>query len=128
MFDSKLWRYIFLTAILEIVIIIIISIVLIAFYPAYSIYIILGSLGVIILYLWISYHIYKPVFEHKVVQPQDEIIGNLGVAITDLNPRGQVKIRDEAWSARSVSGFIISGSKIKVIQIEGIQLIVDIQK
>ncbi|MFX1295336.1 MAG: NfeD family protein [Promethearchaeota archaeon] len=125
MFDLKLWRYIFLTAILEIVIIIIVTIILIVYYPAFTIYIAIGAIIVIIVYLLISYHIYKPVFGYKALEPQDEIIGKLGKAITDLNPRGQVKIRNEVWSARSSSGFISAGRKIKIVEMEGIQVIVE---
>ncbi len=126
MFDSRLWRYIFLTAILEIVIIIVVAIILIVYYPALTIYIIIGAIAATVIYLWISYYIYKPVFSHKAIEPRDEIVGQLGKTITDLNPRGQVKIRNETWSAKSASGFISAGTIIKVIQMDGIKVIVEI--
>ncbi|NVM55450.1 MAG: NfeD family protein [Candidatus Helarchaeota archaeon] len=125
MFDSKLWRYIFLTAILEIIIIIVSAIIIIAFYPAISIYVVIGAIAIIVIYLCFSYYIYKPVVKHQKIDPQDEIIGQTGVAITDLSPRGQVKIRSRVWSARGTSKIIISGTKIKVIQMDGIQLLVE---
>jgi len=65
------------------------------------------------------------VFTHQQVDPQDELKDQLGITITDLTPRGQVKIRSRAWSARSKSGFIPSGTKIRVIQMDGIHLIVE---
>ena len=77
------------------------------------------------IYIWISYYIYKPVATHQQVDPQDELKDQLGIAITDLTPRGQVKIRGRVWRARSKSGFIPSGTKIKVIQMDGIKLIVE---
>ncbi len=124
MIDKKLWKYILFTAILEIAIIIIVTIVLIAYYPAITVWIILGAIAVTAVYLWISYYIYRPVFGHRAVEPQDELIGNLGKTITDLKPRGQVKIKNEVWSARSDVGFLAAGTKIKVVEMEGIQLVV----
>lgn len=125
MVDWKLWRFIFLTSILEIVIIIIVAAVLGTVFPQYLFYIVLGAIIAAIVYVWISYYIYKPVVKHQRVEPQDELIGKLGVAITDLTPRGQVKIRTRAWSARCTSKSVAAGTKVKVIQMDGIQLIVE---
>ncbi len=125
MVDTKLWRYIFLTAVIEIIIIIVVAIILIVYYPALTWYIIIGALAVTGIYLLISYYIYRPVFGHKAEEPQDLLIGQIGKVETDLHPRGQVKIRNEIWSARSATGFINAGTKIKVIQMEGIYLIVE---
>ncbi len=62
---------------------------------------------------------------HQQIDPQDEMKGQLGITITDLTPRGQVKIRSRVWSARSIAGFVQSGMKIKVIQMDGIILKVE---
>lgn len=49
-----------------------------------------------------------------------------GVAITDLSPAGQVRIRAENWRARSISGEPIgAGSRVEVLDQEGLCLIVD---
>jgi membrane protein implicated in regulation of membrane protease activity len=124
MIDKKLWKYVLLTAVLEIAIVIIVTVVLIAYYPAITIWIILGAIVVTAIYLGIHYYIYRPVFGHRAAEPQDELIGHLGKTITDLTPRGQVKIRNEVWSARSNAGFLAVGTNIKVVKMEGIQLIV----
>lgn len=122
--DWKLWRFILLTAIVEIIIAIVITIILIINFPGYAVVIILAVIGILILYLWIRYYIYKPVIHHHAIDPRDEIMGQMGVAITDLTPRGQVKIRREVWSARSMTGSIVAGTKIEVIEMDGIHLIV----
>lgn len=125
MVDWKMWRFILFTAVPEIIIAVVVAIILIAIYPAFTIYIVLGATAFLVIYIWISYYIYRPVVKHQQINPQDELIGQQGVTITDLSPRGQVKIRREPWSARIKSGFLPSGTKIKVIEMDGIQLIVE---
>ena len=125
MIDSKLWRYILLTALIEITVIIVVAIVLIVYYPALTVYIVIGACVITAIYLWISYYIYRPVFGHEAIEPQDESIGKNGTAITDLKPRGQIKLRNEVWTGRSNIGFISAGTKIKIIDMEGILLIVE---
>lgn len=124
MVDSRLWRYVLFSSITELAIILIVAIILIAIYPTLFIYITIGAICALIITIVIHYYIYKPIFAHKAIDPQEELIGQEGTALTDLTPRGQVKLRHEVWSAHSTSGTIQAGSKIKVIQVEGIQLIV----
>lgn len=50
------------------------------------------------------------------------LIGEIGEAIEDLNPEGQVRVHGELWNAESVEGFISRGSKIKVEQIMSLKL------
>lgn len=52
------------------------------------------------------------------------IVGEVGEAITELNPDGNVKVHGEIWSATSLDGFIEKGSKIKVEQITNLRLTV----
>lgn len=125
MVDWKMWRFILFTAVPEIIIAVMVAVILIVTFPVYTLYILLGTTAFLVIYIWISYYIYKPVAKHQQVNPQDELIGQLGITITDLSPRGQVKIRQEPWSARIKSGFLPSGTKIKVIEMDGIQLIVE---
>ncbi|MHA1275997.1 MAG: NfeD family protein [Candidatus Helarchaeota archaeon] len=118
MLDKKLWSYVFFTAILELVIIFIVTLILILYFPAINGWIILGAVAVTVGYLWIHYKILKPVFGIESTEFQDELIGWHGVTITDLNPRGQVKVQNEVWSARSASGFLSAGLAKKVLNME----------
>jgi membrane-bound ClpP family serine protease len=55
----------------------------------------------------------------------DDIIGETGQAVTDLNPQGVVYVKNEYWRATSLSPEIIEkNSKIIVIQMNGSDLTV----
>lgn len=124
MVDKKLWRYVLATSILEVIIAIVIAFIIIMFFPEITLWVIIGTVAVMVVYIWLSYYIYKPIATQDTIELEDELIGKQGLSITDLSPRGQVKIRSRLWSARSTSGFIASGTAIKVIKMEGIHLIV----
>ena len=48
--------------------------------------------------------------------------GREGVAVSDLDPEGVVRIQGEAWSARSLNGTIRAGTPVQVIRAEGVRL------
>lgn len=50
------------------------------------------------------------------------LIGEVGEALSDLNPEGQVRVHGELWNAESLDGQIITGTKIKVSGIENLKL------
>jgi len=54
----------------------------------------------------------------------DELIGMLGKTVTELSPRGQVRMRGEIWSARTMEGSIPSGVDVEVVERRGLLLIV----
>jgi membrane-bound ClpP family serine protease len=45
-----------------------------------------------------------------------------GVAVSDLDPTGIVRVRGETWSAESVNGRVPAGSLVQVLAIEGVRL------
>jgi membrane-bound serine protease (ClpP class) len=55
---------------------------------------------------------------------QNIVIGQVGVARTDLSPRGNVQVAGELWSAKVPDGEqdIPAGTRVKVLGVEGIQL------
>ncbi len=55
---------------------------------------------------------------------QESLIGVTGVAVSDLNPRGQVQAAGELWSAEPAegSGRIRKGDRVQVVQVEGLRL------
>ncbi|CAB49572.1 NfeD family protein [Pyrococcus abyssi] len=56
---------------------------------------------------------------------REEMIGLTGTVVEELNPEGMVKVRGELWRARSKFGEKIEkGERIKVVDIEGLTLIV----
>ncbi len=52
------------------------------------------------------------------------IIGEIGVAISDLDPEGEVRVHGEIWKSKSVAGTIKTGQKIKVEGISNLTLMV----
>jgi membrane-bound ClpP family serine protease len=50
------------------------------------------------------------------------LVGAEGVAVTDLEPGGVVRVRGENWSATSVNGSVIAGHRVQVIEASGVRL------
>jgi membrane-bound serine protease (ClpP class) len=50
------------------------------------------------------------------------LIGEIGEAFTDLDPKGKVLVHGEFWSAESVEGKVLKGEKIIVSEIIGLNL------
>ncbi len=46
------------------------------------------------------------------------LVGEMGEALNDLNPEGQVLVHGEYWNAESLDGLITKGTKVKVIEIK----------
>lgn len=59
-------------------------------------------------------------FRAKPKTGSESLIGFNAEVVKELNPRGQIKIKQEIWSAKSMNGEMISvGEKVKIIKIEG---------
>ncbi len=52
------------------------------------------------------------------------LINEIGLAITDLNPSGQVRVHGEIWNAESAEEAISSGEKVIIEKINSLKLIV----
>jgi membrane protein implicated in regulation of membrane protease activity len=44
-----------------------------------------------------------------------------GVAITDCDPEGQIKVKGQIWKARCAEG-VIAGSTVRVTAVDGLRL------
>ncbi len=56
----------------------------------------------------------------------EALIGAEGITKTPLNPKGQVLIKGEVWSARSADDSTIPvGTKVKVVRVSGLTIIVE---
>jgi membrane-bound serine protease (ClpP class) len=58
----------------------------------------------------------------KVATGNEGIVGEKGVAISNLNPVGEVRVHGEIWSCESVDGNIKKGSAVSIIGIENLTL------
>jgi membrane-bound serine protease (ClpP class) len=54
----------------------------------------------------------------------DRLYGEEGVALTDLAPRGEVRVGREHWSAESAQGAISAGTVVRVVGRSGLKLTV----
>ncbi|MGD0643327.1 MAG: nodulation protein NfeD [Candidatus Bathyarchaeia archaeon] len=53
------------------------------------------------------------------------MIGKIGMAITDLKPKGEVRVTGEIWRAESLSGDIEKGEQVNVKALKGLVVIVE---
>lgn len=75
--------------------------------------IITGLFFALIVGLGIKAHRRKP------ATGREGLIGEIGIAQENLNPLGTVMVCGELWSAESVSGEIMQGEKVRVIDVKG---------
>jgi membrane-bound serine protease (ClpP class) len=55
----------------------------------------------------------------------ESVVGDIGVAITDLNPEGEVRVGGIIWKAKSISGEVVKGGSVRIKSIESLTLIVE---
>jgi len=60
----------------------------------------------------------------KPVTGIEGMIGAAGEALSELAPRGAVRVHGEIWTAESASGVIASGERVRVTRMENLTLIV----
>ena len=84
-----------------------------------------GAVVIILsLFLLVMLYVFLPQFK----RPQtgkEEITGLMGTALTALDPRGQIKVKGEIWNARSLDGRIEKGCRVKIVDMEGLELLVE---
>ena len=75
----------------------------------------------------VMYRFVRQAYEPGPPHGTDALIGQAGVVVEDLSPKGTVRIGAEHWSAkaRDEGGSLRSGSSVRVISVEGYTLIVD---
>jgi len=67
-----------------------------------------------------------PIRRRKRLTGSESLIDKIGVAITDLNPKGEVRVEGEIWRAQSTSGAIQKGQQVKIKAFKG--LVVQVEK
>ncbi|OGU71144.1 MAG: hypothetical protein A2V93_05320 [Ignavibacteria bacterium RBG_16_34_14] len=58
----------------------------------------------------------------KVTTGSEGIINEVGIAITDLDTEGKIKVHGEIWDAESAEGIIKTGNKVIVISVSNLKL------
>ncbi len=78
----------------------------------------------IIIGLYIRW-IVGPLRRRRKLTGSDAMLGKMAVAITDLTPKGEVRVQGEIWRAESSSGNILKGEQVTVKAIDGLVVIVE---
>jgi membrane-bound serine protease (ClpP class) len=60
----------------------------------------------------------------KVKTGKEALIGSIGVAISDLNPKGEIRVVGEFWQAKAKDEWIKKREEVEVVGMEGLFLVV----
>jgi membrane-bound serine protease (ClpP class) len=60
----------------------------------------------------------------RVKTGKEALIGAKGVAISDLNPNGEIRVIGEFWEATAKDGDIVTGQTVEVVGMQGMFLVV----
>ena len=55
----------------------------------------------------------------------ESLVGKTSIAVTNLSPEGEVRVDGIIWQARSLSGNVVAGERVKVRSREGLVLLVE---
>jgi membrane-bound serine protease (ClpP class) len=66
-----------------------------------------------------------PLRRRRKLTGSEVMIGKKGVAITDLTPKGEIRVQGEIWRAESSSGNILKGEQVTVKALNGLVVIVE---
>ena len=60
----------------------------------------------------------------RVKTGKEALIGARGIATSDLNPKGEVRVMGEFWEATAKDTTIAAGQAVEVVSMEGVYLVV----
>jgi membrane-bound serine protease (ClpP class) len=66
-----------------------------------------------------------PIRRRSKLTGPESMIGKIGVATTDLKPKGEVRVVGENWRAESLSGDIEKGERVNVKALKGLVVMVE---
>jgi membrane-bound serine protease (ClpP class) len=81
------------------------------------------TLVLIVIIIWIIYTAAKAKM-YKIKTGKEALIGSVGIAVTDLNPKGEVRVFGEFWQATAQEQSIKKDEKVEVVDMEGMFLVV----
>jgi membrane-bound serine protease (ClpP class) len=66
-----------------------------------------------------------PIRRRSKLTGPEAMIGKIGVALSDLKPKGEVRVAGEIWRAESLSGDITQGEQVQVKTLRGLVVMVE---
>ncbi len=79
---------------------------------------VIAVLAVLILYKGIAANL------AKIKTGREALIGSRGIAVTDLKPKGEIRIMGEFWQATAKDKWINNGQRVEVVDLDGLFLLV----
>jgi membrane-bound ClpP family serine protease len=73
--------------------------------------------------IWLFYVGIKAQYK-KVKTGKEALIGAKGIAVSDLNPKGEIRVLGEFWQATAKDGAIVNGEAVLVVDMDGMFLVV----
>ena len=117
-------RVLFLLYVLDEIIVGTVAVLFMYYFTNWDIWRVGAVVIILSLFLLVMLYVFLPQFK----RPQtgkEEITGLMGTALTALDPRGQIKVKGEIWNARSLDGRIEKGCRVKIVDMEGLELLVE---
>ena len=118
----KAWLIVLVALIDDVAVLALLFIILWAFdvnIPLYLLIIIGLLAGTLIFFI---HRAIVPSLRRKKIAGKEGMIGLIGEVTQPLNPQGVIKVGDEYWKAKSLSGDIDVGEEVEVININGLSL------
>jgi membrane-bound serine protease (ClpP class) len=66
-----------------------------------------------------------PIIQRRKLTGPEALVGEIGIAVTDLKPEGEVRVAGIIWRAKSISGDIMKGKSVKVKSLQNLMLTVE---
>jgi membrane-bound ClpP family serine protease len=73
--------------------------------------------------IWLFYIGIKAQYK-KVKTGKEALIGAKGIAVSDINPKGEIRVLGEFWQATAKEGAIANGEAVLVVDMDGMFLVV----
>jgi membrane-bound serine protease (ClpP class) len=116
-------RVVFLLYVLDEIIVGIVIFLLMYYFTNWNIWTVVTVVIIFALFFLFMLYVFLPQFK-KPQTGKEELIGLMCTALTTLDPHGQIKVQGEIWSARSFAGRIEKGCKVKIVDMDGLELLV----
>lgn len=119
---SKTWLIVLVALIDDIAVLALLFLILWAFDVDLSLHllIIIGLVaGTLVFFI---HRAIVPSLRRKEVSGKEGMIGLTGEVTQILNPQGVIKVADEYWKAKSLSGDIDVGEEVEIINIDGLKV------
>jgi membrane-bound serine protease (ClpP class) len=80
-------------------------------------------LAIAVIAVWMLY-IGLEANRSKIKTGKEALIGSRGIVVTNLNPKGEIRVMGEFWQAIAKDKWIKNGEKVEVVDMEGMFLVV----